>query len=346
MPFRYPNLFRNANATLGAVMDRYLSDPQLKSVHAILYPYLAMPPSRLSFLLWASMMASYIEQGAFHCRGGFQNLADALAEGLTKHGGELILGTRVSKIQAANGHVQGIVLESGQQINAPVVISNIDARTTFQDLLERNQVPSGYLRKLKRMETSVSVLGLYLATDLDIHALGIPKVTLISSWNLEDAFAAAMQGRVEGMAVHVPTVTDTTLAPSGEHIVVLQAFVPSEAADLSHADSIKFAGSLLDHAEKVIPDLREHITFVAGSSGEGQQEFPLQKLETAYGWANSANQAGPRRLAYKTPISGLYLTGQWTQPGSGIWTVVLSGINAARYILGKNMSAAIWPLNF
>lgn len=346
MPFRYPNLFRNANATLGAVMDRYLSDPQLKSVHAILYPYLAMPPSRLSFLLWASMMASFIEQGAFYCQGGFQNLVDALAEGVTKHGGELILKTRVSKFLAAAGRVQGVVLENGQEIAAPLVISNIDPRTTFQDLLEADQVPSRYLRKLRGLKKSGSVLGLYLATDLDIHALGIPKVTLISSWDIENAYASAMQGRVEGMAVHVPTVTDTTLAPSGEHIVVLQAFVPNEAADLSQTGSTKFAESLLNHAEKVIPDLREHITFVAGSAGEGQQEFPLQKLETIYGWANSTNQAGPRRLTYKTPISGLYLTGHWTQPGSGIWTVVLSGINVARYVLGKNMSAAIWPLNF
>jgi prolycopene isomerase len=36
MPFRFPKLFRNANATLGAVMDKYLSDPQLKSVYGIL----------------------------------------------------------------------------------------------------------------------------------------------------------------------------------------------------------------------------------------------------------------------------------------------------------------------
>ena len=36
--------------------------------------------------------------------------------------------------------------------------------------------------------------------------------------------------------------------------------------------------------------------------------------------------------------TGLYLTGHWTQPGSGVWTVVLSGINAARCVLGKKMS--------
>jgi prolycopene isomerase len=346
MPFRFPKLFRNANATLGAVMDKYLSDPQLKSVYGIVYPYLALPPSRLSFLLWAVMMASYIEQGAYYCRGGFQNLADALAEAVTTHGGDLILETRVSKIRAAEGRVQGIVLENGQEITAPMVISNIDPRATFQDLIEADQLPPSYLRNLMKLEPSSSVLGLYLATNLDVHVLGIPKVTLVSAWDLEDAYSAARQGRVEGMAVHVPTVLDETLAPTGESLVVLQAFGPTEASDLSETDSDKFAESLLSKAEIVLPDLQKHITFMAGSSEGGRKKYPLQRLGPIYGWANSTKQAGVRRLPNKTPVSGLYLTGHWTQPGSGIWTVVLSGVNVARRVLGKNMSAPIWPLNF
>jgi len=345
MPFRYPNLFRYANATVGTVINKCLSDPKLKSIYAILYPYLALPPSRLSFQLWAVMMTSYIEQGAFHCMGGFQNLINALAAGITKHGGELILETPVRQIQAADGHVRGIVLENGQKINAPVVISNINARTTFQNLLEKEQVPLSYLRKLRKLETSCSVLGLYLATDLDIHSLELPKVTLISSWDLEAAFEASKQKQVESMAVHIPTVVDSSLAPGNEHIVVLQAFVPTEAADLTPTTKTRFAKSMLVKAESVLPELRKHITFMAGSSEGDQQEYPLHRLDSIYGWANCNNQSGPRRLSQKTPISGLYLTGHWTQPGSGIWTVVLSGIVTARYVLGMDMSKSIWPLN-
>jgi prolycopene isomerase len=345
MPFRFPKHFRFANATLGAVMDRYLSDPKLKSIYAILYPYLALPPSSLSFLLWAVMMASYIEQGAFYCRGGFQNLTNALAEGIKIHGGELIVNMRVNKIRVAGGRVKGIMLENGQEVSAPIIISTIDARTTFQKLIEVDEVPSSYLRKLTKLKTSNSVLGLYLATDLDINALGIPKVTLVSDWDLEKAYAKAMQGRINSLAVHIPTVIDKSLAPLGENLVVLQAFVSSETADVILTDSSQFAESLLDHAEMVLPGLRNHITFVAGSSRKEQQKYPLHRLGPIYGWANLVKQAGPRRLPYKTPVSGLYLAGHWTQPASGIWTVVLSGINAARYVLGKNMSTSMWPLN-
>jgi prolycopene isomerase len=265
---------------------------------------------------------------------------------VTKHGGELILEMPVEKIRVAGGNVQGIVLQNGQEIDAPVVISNIDARTTFQDFLEPDKVPSGYLSKIKAMEPSDSVLGLYLATDLDVHALGVPKVTLLSAWDLEDAYTSALRGSPKGTAVHVPTVIDETLAPAGEHLVIIQAYVPAETERLSPSASADYADSMLNLAEQVLPNLREHITFVAGAADEEQQQYPLHRLGPIYGWANSVSQAGPSRLPNKTPISGLYLTGHWTQPGSGVWTVVLSGINAARYVLGKNMSEAIWPLNF
>jgi phytoene dehydrogenase-like protein len=345
MPFRSPKIFRYGTSTLASVLDRYLSDSRLKSVYAVCYPYLALPPSRLSFFIWSIMMAGYIEQGAFYCQGGFQNLAGAFADGLIKHGGELLLEMPVNKIRVTGGSVQGIILGNGQEIDAPVVISNIDARKAFQELLEANEVPTSYLRRIRELEPSASVLGLFLATDLDVHALGIPKVTLPSSWDLEDTYKSALHGNPKLAAVHVPTVIDESLAPAGEHLVIIQSFVPAETERLSPSAGAAYAEGLLDLAEQVLPDLRKHITFMVGASDEEQQKYPLQRIGPIYGWANSVGQAGPRRLPYKTPVSGLYLAGHWTQPGSGVWTVVLSGVNAARYVIGKDMSQAIWSLD-
>ncbi len=63
-------------------------------------------------------------------------------------------------------------------LDAPVVISNVDARITFGELLEADEVSGRFLRKLRRMEPSVSVLSLCVATDLDVRALGVPHETM------------------------------------------------------------------------------------------------------------------------------------------------------------------------
>jgi prolycopene isomerase len=328
------------------VINRFLKNPRLKTIYSILYPYLALPPSQLSFPLWGIMMASYIEEGAYSCKGGFNNFSNALAKAISKHGGELVLETAVRKIRIDKGNVQGIILDHGQEVSAPRIIANNDPRQLFQDLLEPGQIPGRYLGKMNHLKPSLSVLGIYLATDLDIHSLGIPKITMVSGWDLEDEFEAAGKGGVEMIAVHVPTVVDPSLAPPGEHIVVLQACVQNHAIDKSSPMSEKFAERLLDKAENVIPDLRNHITFKAGFDEKTNAGYPLHRLDEIYGWENSIKQAGPRRLPSKTPIHGLHLAGHWTQPGSGIWTVVLSGINAARTVLGKDVSKSIWPFNF
>jgi phytoene desaturase len=343
MPLRFPRLFRYANATLGSVMKSYLSNPKLMAAYAVLWPYVGLPPSRISFSMWATMISSYIEEGAFYCRGGFQNIANALANGLVNHGGELILGTPVAQINASNSAVTGVSLENGQEIKSPVVISNIDAIKTFRDLLEPGQIPSSYIQKLRELEPSLSVLGLHLATDLDIHDLGVPKVTIITQWDLDSAYRDALGGRVSGLAMHIPTVYDASLAPLGEHLVILQAFIPSDAEKLSPLASAQFAKVLLEGAERVLPDLRNHITFVDGYSEGSAQQHPLHRLGPIYGWAATPQQSGPRRLPNRTPIGGLYLTGHWTQPGHGIWTVILSGIITARLVLGQDASQSLWP---
>jgi phytoene dehydrogenase-like protein len=80
-------------------------------------------------------------------------------------------------------------------------------------------------------------LGLFLATDLNVHALGIPKATLLSSWDLEDAYKSTLHGNPKSAAVHVPTVIDESLAPAGEHLVIIQSFVPPETERLSPSAS-------------------------------------------------------------------------------------------------------------
>jgi prolycopene isomerase len=343
MPIRYPNIFRNVNTTVASVMDRFQFDPLLKSVYAILYPYLALPPSRLSFILWAIMMADYIEGGAYYCKGGFQNFANSLAEGLINNGGELVVSSQVTGINTAGSIVQGVKLENGQSITANQVVPNIDPRTTFRDLMSTDQFNQNYLHKMDGMEVSDSVLSLSLATDIDIHSLGIPKLTLVMDQDLEAGYRATTHGNIKGMAIHVPSVIDPTLAPPGEFIVILQAFAPVNSVELTSEFKAQTSTRLLEWGEKVIPGLQNRITFVPHGAESDDQEFPITQLGPIYGWANSTSQSGPRRLPPTTPVKGLYLTGHWTQPGSGIWTVVLSGILTARLILGKITSEPIWP---
>jgi prolycopene isomerase len=332
---KQPRLFRYANATLNTVLDAHLSDPRLKAICASLKPYVGLTPSRVSFLLWAAMMASYLEEGAFICRGGFQNLANAVASSLAENGGELVLKRRVAKIQVRDGKARGIELDNGQVAAAPIVISNMDAGQTFAELVPESERPSRYLRKLKGMTLSPLVAKLYLGTDLDVSSLGVThENALYTSWDLEDTDWLNMMDRIPCFVL-VPTVTDGSLAPPDRHVVIVATFVdPATNPETVVTPDSAVYKRLLEGGETVLPGLGRHITDEGGSAIMG----PI------YGWEAVPKQSGVFRPGHVTPISGLYLCGHWTQPGHGIWTVVMSGIRTARIILNRETSKGMATL--
>jgi phytoene dehydrogenase-like protein len=344
MPRRFPALWRYRNATMNDVMAAELADPRARAVYATLWSWIGAPPSRASFLLWAAMMGAYVDGGAFYVRGGYQQLADAVAAGLASGGGELLLGSRVTRILARSRHVQGVELEGGQQVRAPVVIAAIDSRDTFGTLLGPGQVPARYLAKLQRMEVGYSLLALYAVTDLDVRALGARHdTTVTTSWDPDQAYAKAMAGELAEVLVLIPTLKDPALAPPGEHLVILQAITPAHQGQA--APGREFAGQMLALAEQVLPGLRQHLTYVHGTGGDTGAGHLLHLMGPYAGWASTPRQSGPRRLPLQTPITGLLLAGEWTQPGHGIWTVMNSGIRAARLVLGAPACAPVIPVN-
>ena len=73
MASHVPSLVKYHRATLEEVMRDHIADPELMAVFGALWPYLGLPPSKLSFVYWAMMLSSYVDDGAWYCEGGFQN---------------------------------------------------------------------------------------------------------------------------------------------------------------------------------------------------------------------------------------------------------------------------------
>ncbi len=332
LPFQSPRLVQYMNATLAQVLDQYLAEPRARVALGALCGYLGLPPSRLSFLLWAGMMALYIDDGAFAVRGSIQRLADAIAAGIVKQGAELLFNCRVTKIRTAERCVQGVELENGQVVFASSVISNIEAPATFHSLLDPAELPASYLSRIERMEPCASAASLCIATDLDLRALGfVHESTIVKEWDMERVWQRSRAGDIAGLGVTTPTVDDPTLAPPGQHLVSATAYLPAAAETHFPPESRdQFCSAILSEIETILPGLRQHLIPVTDHT---DQPFYLQIFGPIYGWATTPQQTGFNRLPNQTPIRGLYLAGHWTQPGHGVMTVVFSGQSAAQRVL-------------
>ncbi|HEY2773014.1 MAG TPA: NAD(P)/FAD-dependent oxidoreductase [Candidatus Binatia bacterium] len=342
---RFPALVRYHRATLADVLEASVGDPMLRALLATTWPYVGLPPSRVSFLYWANMMGTYLREGPWYCRGTFQNFANALAEGIRGAGGELLLRSAVRRITTENGRATGVVLETGQHIGADVVVSNADALQTAEELVGESRLPPRWLSQVRGAKRSISAFVVYAATDMDLAAAGVCHESFqFRDHDHDRAFATTLDGNPDWLSMTVPSLMDASLAPDGQHVLVLTTLMPYEAAASWRTRKRGVTDAMLAFVETRVPGLASSLRFAEGGTPRTMERYTRNTGGAIYGWELSPAQVGPGRLPSATPIEGLHLAGHWTRPGGGIYGVVLSGIDAAVRVLGLKTPDSLWSL--
>jgi prolycopene isomerase len=336
-------LLKYRQSTLADVWGDFIQNVHLQSIFATHWPYLGLPPSKLSFVYWATMLIGYLVDGAYYCKGGFQKLAEALVDGLVKAGGKSRYRCAVKKIIVTDNQVQSVLLTSGEHINARCVISNADIRQTVHQMIGNEYFPKKYVARLNRMQESVSVFVTYIATNLDLIACGAHhEAFYYASLDHEANYQDALAGNITWLSITVPTLVDRSLAPAGNHIVILTTLVAYDSEqDWSQAKPTIVA-KLLDLANQKIPGLKDHVLLLEAGSPATLERYTSNYKGAAYGWASTPEQSGPNRLAQRSPIDGLYFAGHWAAPGGGIYGVSFSGMQVAQQILGSPSQQQFW----
>jgi prolycopene isomerase len=337
------NLFRYRRATVAEVVDEFLQDPRLKSACASLWPYLGLPPSQLSFLYWAGMMAGYVYEGGYYCRGSFQAYANRLAASLQSLGGELLLNASVRQIAVEKGRAGGIVLENGQRIRAETVVSNADSLQTAELLIGRQHLPAGYGESLASLSPSFSLFVAYLATDLDLAGQAHAHESFFFEHaDHEWSYASTQRSDPNWFSATLPSLADATLAPPGQHIMLLTTGSPYAVGESWRQAKPRLLQCLLDKAERHFPGLNARLLLVEAGSPRTLERYTLNHQGAAYGWAHTPGQIGPSRPGARGPLPGLFQAGHWTRPGGGVAGVSVSAVMAAQAILEIPRQEDFW----
>lgn len=339
-----PALFKYRKATLADVARKYIKDPKLLAIFAGNWPYLGLPPSQVSFVYWSTMLIGYMVDGAYYCKGGFQQLADTLVEGLENHGGAIAYKSPVEKIMVEDGRIAGVTVK-GRKVNAPVVIANADIRQTVCEMIGDQYFPPRYIRRIKNMQHSLSIFAVYIATDIDLTALNLAHESFCYlDFDHDRNFAETCNGKITWLSITAPTLVDPNLAPPGQHLLMLTTLLPYQAAESWPQAKPGYVDAMLKLAGHYIAGLEDHILFIEGGSPATMRRYTQNFQGAAYGWNVSPSQVGPARIPNRSPIEGLYFAGHWTSPGGGIYGVSVSGVQAAQKVLGIGTQAVFWRI--
>ena len=332
---RAPVLFKYRMSTVEDVLNECLSDHQAKAVCAATWPYGGSPPSRLAFLPFAQILINQLES-CYYCEGSFQNLVDALVAAIELNGGDVVLDNGARRIDVTDGEVTGVTLHGGEEVRAQLVISNADARHTFEDLVGVEHLPERFVKRLGRMEASLSAFIVFAATSLDLSDVDPAHETFVNdTWDHEESWQGIFEGKPGGVWVNVPTPLDPSLAPTGEHLVITSCLAEYDVGSSWEGKRDRFTELLLDSAEQILPGLRDKLTYVESATPLTLERYTLNTRGSTYGWENTPAQTGTKRLAHETPLPGLFLSGHWSLPGGGSIRALTSGLHTAMIILRK-----------
>jgi prolycopene isomerase len=259
--------------------------------------------------------------------GGVGKIAEKLAEGLDKAGGEIRYGARVTQIipkaKSGKGAI-GVKLANGEILYAKKVVSNATRWDTFGNLLKDEPLPSGEKGWQSRYQKSPSFLSLHLG----VEASAIPDDAachhiLLEDWN-------DMQKEQGTIFVSIPTLLDRSLAPNGHHIV--HTFTPSWMSEWEGLSALEYeekkneaARKLCDRLLAIFPKLEECMDYQEVGTPRSHRRF-LGRADGTYGPIPAGKPLGLLGMPFnRTSIPDLYCVGDSTFPGQGLNAVAFSG---------------------
>ncbi len=344
---RYPLLSRYKDKTYEELLNEFVSDPFLKTLLSIRSSYALLPPEEISVAGMAGIEMSYFNYGVSCVEGNVEQLPLKMGDVFKKMGGEILTGREVDQILTEGRRAIGVKLKDGQEMTGKAVISNIDARSTFSDLIGEDRIPSGFRSKLKGMKPSLSYFILYLGIEGGLDELSVSNNEVFFEDDLQKEYRALYENRIPEKApfyLLAPSKVNPSHAPKGKSTLCLSMKAPFHfSPDWNRSVKDELSRRLINRASEFIPDLEKRIMVKVETTPKTIEQWTRNLWGAAYGWAQIPRQSGIYRLPRTTPIPDLYLTGHWTSPGGGIAGVVASGELTAETVLSRFEKGELSP---
>jgi phytoene dehydrogenase-like protein len=275
-----------------------------------------------------------------YVRGGLGMVSFYFCDAARESGATVISGVPVAQIIPG----EGVLLDSGERIAAPIIVSNADPVQTLR-LLGPAADPA-WRARVER----VPIEG--CTVKLNVHLRELPNFTArpginqphhygqinapLTKSEWKAGFAAARHGDLPEhlwCELYFQSVHDSSIAPPGTHTMsVFAQYVPykfaqgtwdqrrNEVRKLALDSLARFCSNIdsavIDAQVLGPPDIEQKVGLTGGHIFQGECLPP-------YLWAN--------RLSARTPMPGLYLCGACTHPGGSV--IGINGRNAAMAVL-------------
>jgi phytoene desaturase len=251
---------------------------------------------------------------------------------------EILFSKKYKQINKKNKLVTGVLLKNKGILSSDLVVSNADFAHTYLDLIDKEKrFWNSDLRVKSLTEYSMSLVVIYFAFKKTSKNDLLPNLRhhniIVGSNNylqeFRNIFELSELTEKFSQYLHIPTITDKTIAPEGFHTSYTLVCVPNLKKSKQDWSKIQesFVQKVLNYLEKeqFIPNLKERLVHTSWITPEYFQNNLNSFLGNAFGVSPVFKQSAFFRPHNQSEdISNLYLVGANTQPGAGTPSVMMS----------------------
>jgi len=279
-------------------------------------------------------MIHYLERewGIHYALGGTGAIVAAMGRLFEELGGRIHLNAEVEEILVNDRRqVTGLRLADGSVHPAEAIVSNADIAFTYQRLIPAQYRRTYTDRKLQRMKYSMSLFVIYFGTSRQYRDRGLAHHNIILGPRykelLADIFNRKVLARDFSLYLHMPSLTDPSIAPPGHENFYVLSPVPHLGGDVDWTQAARpYRDTIMQFLEdNYLPDLQANIVaehhvdplhFQDNLNSYLGSAFSFQPVLTQSAWFRPHNRS--------EEFENLYFVGAGTHPGAGLPGVLSS----------------------
>ena len=349
------------------VLDRFLPDREKHAPVRSMLAFLAVnstykgPATPGSALCLAFALASPGTATMSKVEGGLGTMSRHVLGLFEEHGGTLRRHAKVAKILVSGDRVRGVALAEGEEITAPVVVSNLDPTATFLGLLGEEHLGDAFAQRVSAIDHRAAYFQVHFALGglpeyvAPYEQLNDPaysrNVTFFgSAEQMQQDFEACVAGRVPAVPsfnLQIPSIHDPGLAPPGKHAASTFAIYFPIGSTREQQTRLRdeMARNVVAKIAQAAPNFPDLV--------ERQLNYPAYTYELMFGCTGGdfthgllepefmgPFRPGPRGWPdLPVPVGGLYLCGAGCHGGPGI--TFIPGYNCGYEVLEAASSARL-----
>jgi phytoene desaturase len=314
--------------SVAGLVNKHIKDPRLRialSFHPLLVGGNPLNTSAIYCLIL------YLERksGVHFPAGGTGALVTGMANLIRGQGGRIRTYATVAEIRSQNGKATGVTLDSGEMVDADIIVSNACAGHTYKNLLAKSPRRRWTDKKLARSKFSMGLFVWYFGTNRQWPE--VPHHTILLGPRhdelLRDIFDRKILAGDFSLYLHRPTATDPSLAPPGCDGFYVLSPVPNLQGQIDWSEKAEPYRAAIEKSLNagVLPGLTGSIVtsklmtpddFATNYLSMHGAGFGLEPRLLQSAWFRPHNRS--------EELQNLFLVGAGTHPGAGVPGVLSS----------------------